>query len=72
MRKPNVAKVNQDIIKLERIIKELYAITKKNDFVNTSDVHVIVHDIEDYIIEPLALSIVADSNSEPLIFKKED
>lgn len=71
MRKPNEAKVNRDMGRLERIIKELYAVTKGNDYINTADVHVIVHDIEDYLIEPMALSIVADSESEPLVMVKK-
>jgi hypothetical protein len=73
MRKPNEAKVNRDIAKLERIIKELYAVTKGNDYINPADVNVIVHDIEDYLIEPMALSIVADSEySEPLVMVKNN
>jgi len=70
MRKSRTALVNKDIIKLEQIVKKLYAISKKYDFVNTADVNMIANDINDYIIEPMALSIVADSNSKPLILEK--
>ena len=71
MRKPSEAKVNRDISRLERIIKELYAVTKGNDYINQADVNVIVHDIEDYLIEPIALSIVDVSESEPLVMVKK-
>jgi|GEM_PF-4004469 hypothetical protein len=70
MRRLRPALVNQDIGKLEQIVQKLRAICKKYDFVETADINVIANDINDYIIEPLALSVVADSDSQPLILKK--
>ncbi len=72
MRKLKASLINQDILRLEKLVKNLRAICKKYDFVETADVNVIANDINDYIIEPLALSIVADSDSELLILKKQD
>jgi len=72
MRKLKPTLVNQDVYRLEQLVKKLRAICKKYDFVETADVNMITNDINDYIIEPLALSILADSDSEPLILKKED
>lgn len=65
------AKVNRDVAKLEKIIKELYAISKKHECVNMADVHAVAHDIEDYLIEPMALSIIDVTESEPLIMVKK-
>ena len=60
MRKPSEAKVNRAIDKIEKAFKTIKAVAKQNNFVNTADLDVIAKDINDWIIEPMCLSVVAD------------
>ena len=60
MRKPSEAKVNRDIGKIMKAFKTIKAVAKRNSFVNRADLDVIAKDIEDWIVEPMYLSVVAD------------
>jgi hypothetical protein len=60
MRKPNGANVNRDINKIEKAFKTIKAIAKRNPFVNPADLDEVAKDINDWIIEPMCLSVVAD------------
>jgi len=60
MRKPSEVKVDRDIGKIMKAFKTIKAVAKRNSFVNRADLDVIAKDIEDWVIEPMYLSVVAD------------
>jgi len=60
MRKPSEAKINRDVDKIMEAFKTIKAVAKKNGFVNRADLDVIKRNIDDWIIEPMYLSAVAD------------
>ena len=60
MRKPNAAKVNRDLDIIHKAFKTIKAVAKRNAFVNSGDLDEIAKDINDWVVEPMCLSVVAD------------